>query len=383
MKTAYLDCFSGISGDMCLGALLDAGVPARHLRKELEKLPVKGIRISARTVARAGLRATQVRVGGPSRPPLRRLRDVASVIRKSALSPEIKARGLAIFETLFEAEARAHGQDARLTHLHELGAVDCMVDVMGTLICLERLGVGRVLASPVNLGWGEVETAHGTYPVPAPATAEILRGAPVYSSGTPYELTTPTGAAILRGTAEGFCGLPLMSVEAAGLGAGATDVPGRPNVLRVFIGEAPEAPAGEVAVMETNIDDMNPEIYGHVMERLFAEGALDVHLTQVIMKKGRPGVKLTVLCDEGRRLALAGVLLSETTSIGVRFWRAERSVLERETRTVETEYGRIRLKEARLGGRALRAAPEYEDCRKAALKHGVTVLEVYRAALGG
>lgn len=378
MKAAYLDCFSGISGDMCLGAFVDAGVPARRLRRELGRLPVRGWKLSTRKVTRAGLRATKVDVSEAGGRRLRRLSEVEAAIGKSSLPEKIRQKGLVIFRALFEAEGRVHGVSPRESHLHELGGLDSIVDIMGTLICLEHLGVEKVLCSPVNVGSGEVATAHGAYPVPAPATAELLRGMPVYSSGLPHELATPTGAAIVKCTAEGIGGIPLMRVEKIGLGAGDRDLRGRPNVLRVLIGEMGAHPdAGDgVVVMETNIDDMNPQLYGHVMERLFEEGALDVYLTQVIMKKGRPGVKLTALCPEQRRHAVAETILRETTSIGLRFWRAERAVLERKVVNTETELGRIRVKEASLGGEVIKAVPEYEDLRRAARRSGLTLVEV-------
>jgi uncharacterized protein (TIGR00299 family) protein len=378
LKAAYLDCFSGISGDMSLGAFVDAGVPAGRLRRELERLPVRGWKLSTRKVRRAGLRATKADVSESGSRRLRRLPEVEAAIGKSSLPEKIKKKGLAIFRALFEAEARVHGSSPRKSHLHELGGLDTIVDIIGTLVCLEHLGVEKVICSPVNVGSGEVATAHGAYPVPAPATAELLRGVPLYSSDAPHELTTPTGAAIVKCTAAAFGGIPLMRVEKTGLGAGDRDLRGRPNVLRVLIGQLGSTPAAEdgVVVMETNIDDMNPQLYAHVMERLFEEGALDVYLTQVIMKKGRPGVKLTALCSEHRRHALAETILRETTSIGLRYWRAERAVLERKVTKARTELGTIRVKESSLGGEVIKAAPEYEDLRKAAKRHGLPLVEV-------
>lgn len=379
MKIAYFDCFSGISGDMCLGALLAAGMPLQKLKQGLKRLPLAGYTLAVKEVRRAGIRATgvQTRVTEPRKAKARRYGEIKRLIGKSTLSPEVKGKGIAIFKSLFEAEAAVHGVPYDRAHLHELGAADCLVDVMGALICLEGLGIDRVFSSAVNLGSGETVTAHGTYPVPAPATAELLRGIPVYSSGTPYELTTPTGAAILRGVSSGFGGIPAMSLGAVGVGAGGRDIRGRPNVLRVLVGERRDAPE-EVILIEANIDDMNPQVYEHAVERLFKAGALDVYLTQIVMKKGRPAVKLTVMCADRDRQALVDTVLRETTTLGVRLSRAERVVLDRTVREVDTGYGTIRVKEARLGDGTLRRTPEYEDCRRAAKGHGVTLLEVLR-----
>jgi uncharacterized protein (TIGR00299 family) protein len=377
LKIAYFDCFSGISGDMCLGALLAAGMPLQRLRQGLKRLPIEGYTLTVKEVRRSGLRATAVetRVTDPRKVKARRYGQVKGLIGRSTLSPGIKRKGIEIFKSLFEAEAAVHGVPHDRAHLHELGAVDCLVDVMGVLICLEGLGIDKVLSSSVNVGSGEALTAHGAYPVPAPATAELLRGVPVYSSGTPHELTTPTGAAILRGVSSGFGSIPAMSLGAVGLGAGGRDIRGRPNVLRVLIGEQRVAPE-EVVLIEANIDDMNPQVYEHAMERLFKGGALDVYLTQIVMKKGRPAVKLTALCTEKNRQALLDTVLRETTTLGVRLSRAERVVLERTMRQVDTDYGTIRVKEARLGDGTLRRTPEYDDCRRAAKGHGVPLLEV-------
>jgi uncharacterized protein (TIGR00299 family) protein len=376
MKTAYFDCFSGISGDMCLGALISAGVSAAALRRELKKLPLKGYALSAKEVRRAGVRATRVEVKltASRRPARRRYRDIKGIIDASALSPAIKKKATAIFKTLFEAEAAVHGGQYTKIHLHELGAEDAIVDVMGTLICLEKLGIERVAASPVNLGWGTVHTEHGELPVPAPATVELLKGMPVYSSGHPYELTTPTGAAILRALAS-HCGeMPPMALEASGTGAGGRNIKDRPNVLRVLIGE-PTAHEEDISVLETNIDDMDPRLYEHVMELLLKAGALDVYLTNILMKKSRPAVKLTVLCEEKKRQALSEIILRETTTLGVRHSRMGRSVLERETVKVKTKFGTIRVKIAQVGD-VVKRMPEYDDLKRAARRHGVPLSAV-------
>ncbi len=386
MKTAYFDCFSGASGDMCLGALVDAGVPIDELEKELRKLPVGGFHLKARKVRRSGISATKVDVmldagsrDGHER--ARRWADIRDIIRRSSFSSTTKERAKVIFTALFKAEARVHGEQISKVHLHELGAVDCLVDIFGTLAGLELLDVGKVYASPLNLGGGSVKTAHGILPVPAPATAEVLRDVPVYSSGEPFELTTPTGAAILKSLASGFGGMPNLIPERLGMGAGERDIEGRPNILRLLIG-APHRDEGQkaVTVIETNIDDMNPQVYGHLIERLFGSGALDVFMTQVIMKKMRPGVSLTVLCEKGKRDDLAALILRETTSIGVRWYEASRLTMERELREVGTKYGEVRVKVSGLEGVAMKVVPEYEDCRKLAKKNGVPLLDVIEEA---
>jgi uncharacterized protein (TIGR00299 family) protein len=378
MKTAYFDCFSGISGDMCLGALVDAGVTLDELRMELKKVPVEGYRLASKEVRRAGLKALKVDVkvasSGKRATAGKKYKDISGIIRKSLLSSYVKEKGVEIFKALFEAEARVHGEPYTKVHLHELGAVDAVVDILGTLVCLEKLGIERVVASPVNLGWGTVSTEHGELPVPAPATTELIKGMPVYSSGHPYELTTPTGAVILKVVASDFGEMPVMGVEGIGTGAGGRDIKGRPNVLRVFIGEQTSI-EDEVAVIETNIDDMDPRLYEPAMEKLLKEGALDVFLTNIIMKKGRPAVKLSVICAEDKRQLLSEIILRETTTLGVRYYRAGRTVLERTTRKLDTKFGPIRVKEANVGG-AVKSNPEYDDLKRAAKKHGVPVSEV-------
>jgi uncharacterized protein (TIGR00299 family) protein len=395
LKAAWFDCFSGVSGDMCLGALLDAGASPTALKRGLRRLPVKGYRLLQKKVRRSGLEATKVDVIlSPSSGQARRWKDVREIIRKAGLPDVITEKGLEIFRSLFEAEGRVHGRAYHRVHLHELGAVDTLIDVIGSLICLEELGVKRVYSSALNLGGGAggvsgaVMTAHGSLPVPAPATAELLRGVPVYSSGSPFELTTPTGAAILRGVSAGFGGMPPMRAEAVGYGAGQRNGAGKghemPNLLRVFIGlvDPADRPAArgdeEITVIETNIDDMNPQAYEYVMQRLLREGALEVYLTPVIMKKGRPGILLTVLCHEEKRPLLSESILRETTTIGLRFRREQRTLLERTVRRVTTGFGQIRVKEARLGGGVLSATPEYEDCKRAAKRHNTPLIEVLR-----
>jgi len=392
---AYFNCISGISGDMILGSLVDAGVSLEALKKELSKLPVRGYELKARKVKRGGLRATKVDVLiiNPSKSPLikggqkaeaKKWKDIERIIKTSTLSKEIKQKGLYIFKRLFEAEAKVHGEKMQDVHLHELGAVDCIVDIFGALIGLDILGVDTICSSPLNLGSGTIKTEHGMLPVPAPATLRLLKGVPVYSSGVQFELTTPTGAVLISSLVDKFAHMPDMQISKTGVGAGSKDFHGQPNVLTMILGEKTEHRTQNtdngVAIIETNIDDMNPQVYEYVMGRLFEAGALDVFLTQIIMKKGRPGIILSVLCDENKKEKLIEIILHETTSIGVRFYRAERKMLQREIKSVSTKFGNLNVKVAYSGKEIKKDFPEYEDCRKAARKYKVPLLEVMKRA---
>jgi len=387
LKIAYLDCPAGISGDMCLGALVDAGVPLKEIERGLRTLPIKGYKLQARKVKRSSIAATKVdvivqKLKVKSQNETRRWKDIEKIIRASSLPAGIKHKGLKIFRALFDAEGKVHGTPYHRTHLHELGAVDCIVDVFGTLIGLDFLGVDKIYSSAVNLGSGFVVTEHGRLPVPAPATAELLKGIPVYTSGISFELTTPTGAAIVREVADCCVNMPLMKTERIGYGAGQKDIEGFPNVLRIFLGEEisrqKSAQLPKVTVIETNIDDMNPQLYEYVMGRLFDSGALDVSLTQVIMKKGRPGILLTVLCDEEKRADIMDIVLRETTTIGLRFYEASRIVLDREGKERKTEFGKVRVKVARMHDGTVKVCPEYEDCKRISQKYRMPLVEVMR-----
>jgi len=377
VKIAYFDCFSGISGDMCLGALVDAGVSLTEIEKRLKGIPVKGYSLAVKKVRRSGLAATKVDViikgnSGPhprTRAGNRKWNDISKIIRASKLPEGIRNKGHEIFRTLFEAEAQVHGESLVEVHLHELSSADCIVDIFGTLIGLSLLGVEAAYSSPVNLGGGSVKTAHGILPVPAPATALILKNTLVYSSDVPCELTTPTGAVILKSISKGFGPMPCIKYEKTGVGAGSRDIKNRPNVLRVFIGEMnswihDEAEA--VTVIETNIDDMNPQIYEYLIDELFKRGALDVYLTQIIMKKTRPAVKLSVLCDRDKREDLVNTILKETTSIGVRYFETQRVTMDREIREFPSKYGKVRVKTSVCGRDLIKSSPEFEDCKKIA-----------------
>ncbi|TAL25084.1 MAG: nickel pincer cofactor biosynthesis protein LarC [Nitrospirae bacterium] len=390
MKIAYFDCSSGISGDMCIGALVDAGVSLKALEKELRKIPIKGYKLAVKKANRSGFRATKVDVlqlsALSSQLSAKKWKDIEKIIKTSSLSPEIKQRGLGIFKRLFEVEAKVHGEKFDKVHLHELGAVDCIVDIFGTLICLDILGIEKVYASPVNTGSGFVKTEHGILPVPAPATLEILSSKPsalscqLYSDGTNFELTTPTGAAIVKELASNFGNIPEMSIGKIGVGAGSKDFKHKANVLRIFTGESKKQRAErreqKITVIETNIDDMNPQIYEYVMKKLFKAGALDVFLTQVIMKKGRPGIKLSVLCNDSDKDNLMKIIFEETTTIGLRFYSVGRKTLGREIKKLDTKFGKINFKLSKLGDKTIRITPEYEDCKRLAKKLNLPLIEV-------
>lgn len=385
MKLAYFDCFSGISGDMTLGALVDAGAPLEALRAELAKLPVAGWQMAAERVRRGAIAATFVRVEVSGQQlHHRHLGDILKLIERAALAPRVLERAAAIFRRLGEAEARIHGVPPEKVHFHEVGAVDAIVDIVGACVGLELLGVDAVYGSAVNVGGGTVGTAHGTLPVPAPASVELLRGAPIYSSGIEKELATPTGAAILSTLATAIGPPPPMRVAAIGYGAGTWDLPGQANVLRVLIGEAlpAEAAAGEETLMmlETNLDDCTPELVGWVTEQALAAGALDAFTAPVQMKKNRPGVLLSVLCAPGDAERLTALLFRETTTLGVRSYAVRRRALARALEKVETPWGAVAVKVARLDGAVLNAAPEYDDCARLARERGVPLKQVMAAA---
>jgi uncharacterized protein (TIGR00299 family) protein len=378
MTLAYFDCFSGISGDMTLGALVDAGVPIEVLRAELEKLALPGYEITALMVTRSGISATKVHVClDEKEQPARHLADIKKLIDTSSLSSSIKQKSISIFEKLAKAEATVHGTTPDKVHFHEVGAVDAIVDIVGSVICLETLGITSVAASPVNLGSGTIKTAHGTLPVPAPATAELLKGIPSYGSSVPFELTTPTGASILSTLSASFGPQPLMKISCIAHGAGGRDIPDQPNVLRLVIGDpAPAYHEDTSIVIETNIDDMNPQVYDYVTDKLMQQGAHDVYLTPIIMKKGRPAILLSVLTDKAHEGAVLDTLFSETTSIGVRISEVGRKKLARELREIDTSYGKIRVKISRRGDEVLTATPEYEDCRRIAEERKIPLKQV-------
>ena len=377
---AYLDSFSGISGDMLLGAMVDAGLSLDDLRGDLARLPLTGYEVRAERVTKQGLAGTKVTVEVEHAHAHRGLADILDLLAAADLPAEVQAGATRIFTRLAEAEAKVHGTSVEQVYFHEVGAVDAIVDVVGACCGLRRLEIEEVYASALPLGGGWVDTAHGRLPVPAPATVELLKGAPTYGGPVEKELVTPTGAAILTTLCLGFGPMPPMTVKATGCGAGSLDLP-HPNLLRLMIGE-PVEPLREqrLTVLETNIDDMNPEFYDHLMERLFAAGALEVYLTPIVMKKSRPGTLVSVLTEPAWVEALSEILFRETSTLGLRVMEVARRCLEREWREVETEYGRVRVKLGLLRGEIVTAAPEYEDCKRLALARGAPVKAVYEAA---
>lgn len=383
MTIVYFDCFAGASGDMILAALLDAGAPLEAVREELSKLPMGGYELVTERVIKKGIAALNLTVQVEEHnQPHRHFSDIEKMIRESGLSPRVKEISLAVFTRLAEAEGKIHGRPPEKVHFHEVGAVDSIVDIVGIAAALCALGEPALYSSPLHTGSGFVRCAHGLLPVPAPATAELVKGLPVYSQGVEAELLTPTGAAVLATLAK-FGPLPAMTVGQTGYGAGKKDLPFA-NVLRVILGQenTPAGLAGEtVAVLEAGIDDMNPEFYGYIMERLFAAGALDVSLTPLQMKKNRPGVHLTVLVLPAKEAAVLEILLTETTTLGVRRSTAEKIMLRRRQVTVKTPYGPAHVKLAESDGRETNAAPEYEDCVALAKASGLPLKEIYALVL--
>lgn len=445
MRIAYLDCFSGISGDMFLGALVDAGVPFSLLQETVRALNI-GAEVACSKVDRNGIAATKVDViiGGVKDMPReefweshehgehahghshahthadgtthlhshehghshgdaehehshdhvhehehghshehRGLREIRGIIEGASISESAKAMALKTFELLGRAEAKIHNKDLESIHFHEVGSADAIVDIVCSAVAAEYLKVERWVCSPLNVGGGTVQCAHGTLPVPAPATLELLKDAPVYSSGIKKELITPTGAAILRSLVNEFADFPSMKIEGAGYGAGARNLPGSANVLRLTIGESDVSKTSTddvVSVIEANVDDMSPQVFGYAIDRLLAAGALDVYAIPVQMKKSRPGLLLTVLAKPSQAQQIAGIIFAETTTIGLRIREERRQTLDREHVAVKTSWGAVRIKVARLNGVLTNFAPEFEDCRALAEKHGVPLKIVLQQA---
>jgi pyridinium-3,5-bisthiocarboxylic acid mononucleotide nickel chelatase len=429
-RVLYLDCFSGISGDMLLGACLDAGLPLESLRAALGSLAVSGYDIGSERVLRAGVSATRFVVReadvalaaeGRARPhsraldhshehshpqdhgrdhahgddhddapghaagaahPHRSLPEIFGLIDRSALSSAGRLRAKGLFQRLAEAEAAIHQMPVEQVHLHEVGALDSIIDIVGGVFALEWIGADRVVCSPLNVGGGMVRSAHGLFPVPAPATVSLLGAAPIYAGPVQKELVTPTGALLATGYAAAYGPIPAMTIERTGYGAGTRDHAGTPNVLRILIGEeAGATPGDRVVVIECEIDDMNPQLFGAAMERLHAAGALDVFFVPVQMKKNRPGTLMTVIAPPALRSALADIIFRETTTIGLRHYEVAREVLEREIVAVETPLGPVRFKVARRGGRIVNTVPEFDDCAALARQANVPVKEVQALAL--
>jgi pyridinium-3,5-bisthiocarboxylic acid mononucleotide nickel chelatase len=388
MRTLYFDCFAGASGDMILGALVGAGVAPRALIEQLELLGVSGWQIDFEKVDRSGISATYARVQTAHEHAHRHLNDILKIIYGSRLSDGVKERAARIFSLLAEAEARVHDQPIEKIHFHEVGALDAIIDVCGAAIGFELLAVEQFISSPLRVGTGMTEMAHGCFPIPPPAVAELLKGKPIYAGDIEGEFVTPTGAAIITDVCQSFGPVPPMTIEATGYGAGTRDHARFPNALRIFVGETSDEPTDETLLMiETNIDDMSPQVVGYVMDQAFELGALDCYLTHIQMKKNRPGLLLSILCRPDERDRFMQMIFAETTTIGARSYQVRRRALARETVRVETQFGAIDVKvaypnggKANAGIGAINAMPEFEQCRAAAQKAGVPLREVQDAA---
>jgi uncharacterized protein (TIGR00299 family) protein len=393
VKLLYFDCISGISGDMALGAFIDAGVDPDDLRSGLAALPVEPWSLETQQVETHGIRAIRATVRAEPSGVIRTYAGIRAMLDEAGLPDAARSLAQRMFRRLAEAEARVHGRDIEQVAFHEVGAVDSIVDITGVALAMSLLDVERAFSSPVPTGLGMVKTEHGSMPIPAPAVVELLRGAPIFSGGVPMELVTPTGAAILATTVEGFGELPLLAIDAVGYGAG-TLRPDFANVLRVLIGEGSGAAPAEsdrpgpaliaddgTAVLETNVDDLSPELAAHVIEQLLAAGAQDAWLTPIVMKKGRPAVTVSVLCGSDRAEALRQLLFRETGTLGVRSHGVDKRTLEREWVEVQTSVGAVRVKVGRLEGRPVSVAPEYEDCASIARDAGVPAREIYDEAV--
>lgn len=376
MKVCYLDAFSGISGDMLVGALVDAGASGQELMEGLTSLNT-GASFRIENVKRNGIAGTKFSVDGTDSKKHRHLPHIIKMIQEAPLPQSVQSQAIAIFEKLGEAEAQVHGVPIEKVHFHEVGAIDSICDIVGASLGFHLLGIERVACSAINVGAGTVKADHGIMPVPAPATALLLQGIPVYSAGPATELCTPTGAAVAATVGSEFGRLPAMRIEASGFGAGTKDFKEMANLLRVLVGEDGSIPeSSKVRIVEANLDDITPQVMGHAMERLFAEGALDVTVQPVGMKKNRPGVKLTVICRPEDWTRLSRVIFAETTTFGVRAYEADRLLQERHWAEVETRFGKVRVK---VGGQDS-FAPEYEDCRALASHAGVALKTVLAEA---
>jgi pyridinium-3,5-bisthiocarboxylic acid mononucleotide nickel chelatase len=382
MKTLYFDCFAGASGDMILGAMVAAGVDPDALRQQLALLNVEGFKIDFEITDRSGLSATYARVETVHEHKHRHLADIRHIIENSGVTAAAKDLSLRIFSRLAEAEARVHNEPVEKVHFHEIGALDAIVDVVGAAICFDLLKIERFVCSPLHVGSGMVQMQHGHFPIPPPAVTELLRGVPFYSGEIKGELLTPTGAAIITTVCTEYGPIPRIKTDHTGYGAGTREYDNFPNVLRVLIGETEkdDAASERLWMIETNLDDSSPQIIGHVMDRVFELGALDCYFTPVQMKKNRPGVLLSVLCGPQEKEAVMKLLFLETTTLGVRSYEVERRALRRNVVTVETQYGPIDVKVAHLNGRVVNEMPEFEQCRKAALRAEVPLKVVEEAA---
>ena len=384
MKTAYLDAFSGLSGDMMVGALIDAGADATALDRAMSGLGLHGYRIATHHKEVSGIAAVKFEVEVSEAQPERHLGEILAMIARAGLSPRATRDATAIFEALAEAEAKVHRTTRDHVHFHEVGAVDSIIDIVGAAWALDQLGIGTLMVSALPMGAGFARSRHGVIPVPAPATAELLAGFPVRLGDGPSEMVTPTGAAILKALARPASQITNYEIERIGYGAGTKDFADRPNVLRIMIGrESAHLATDELVEISANIDDLNPQIYGHLSDRLFAAGARDVTLTPTIMKKGRPAVTLAVLAEAAARDRIAQLIFTETSTIGLRFHSVSRLKLERRTIDVTTRFGTIRVKVSGDSAEPITVAPEYDDCQRAALANDAPLKIVMEEALAG
>ncbi|MFH1684217.1 MAG: nickel pincer cofactor biosynthesis protein LarC [Candidatus Margulisiibacteriota bacterium] len=383
-KIAYFDCSSGIAGNMVLGALIDAGLDAAYLKNELRKLRVTSYKLQVKNTKRGSVRGTQLEVLTKPKHHHRHLKDILKIINKSKLSKEVKKLSSRIFKRLAEAEAKVHGEPIDHVHFHEVGAVDAIIDIVGTAIGLEKLGIQKVYCSPIPTGKGKIKCAHGTLPIPAPATAELLKKSqvPIYGTDIKGELVTPTGAAIVTTIASGFGDIPRLRLEAIGQGAGSRIYPTLPNLLRVYIGES-LVPSERDAVVqiEANIDDMDPKGYDKVIAGLMKAGALDAYTIPVLMKKHRAGVNLVVLCPPHNRHPIVTRIFDLTTTFGVRVYLVAREKLSRKFKTVKTRYGKARVKVGLLGQDVKTVAPEFEDYKRMSKKHHIPIQHAYKEVI--
>ena len=379
MKTAYLDCFSGISGDMFLGALLDAGLPFEILKETLHSLPLEGYRIETQREERGHLFGTRFLVEVDKDKQVGRgIQEIEKIIHRGQLSNHVKQKSIKIFETIAREEGKIHNRALEEIHFHEVGAADSIIDIVGTLFGIEFLGIDSIGVSSLPMGSGFVETAHGRIPLPAPATVALLKGIPVCDSGLKYELVTPTGAALVKGLAGTFGAIPPMIVEEVGYGVGSRNLPDRPNLLRILIGrDQTEHQVDTVVMLEANLDDTNPEWVGFLMDRLFEAGALDVVFCPIQMKKNRPGIMIQVMGRPQQRDSLMDILFRETTTLGIRFRYSQRKVLLRDTDEIESPWGKILAKKVVREDGSVFFLPEYEACRKIAEENGLPIKEIY------
>lgn len=380
MEIAYFDCFSGISGDMILGSLIDLGLDIEYLKNEFKKINISGYEINAEKIKKRDISCIKVNITVKDKQKYRSLKEINALIDKSELNPEVKKKSKDIFLKLAKAESKVHNIDIDKIHFHEIGAIDSILDIIGAVIGLDKLNLKKIYCSTIPVGRGFVKSAHGKLPIPAPATSELLKGIPTYSTKVEGELVTPTGAAIISSLTESFGEMPLIQIEKIGYGAGKSDFD-HPNLLRIFVGESLENYNTDVVnVIEVNIDDMNPEYYEVVFEKLLKNGALDVYLTNIQMKKNRPGIKLSIITPLEITNQLTDIIFNETTTFGLRIYKTDRKKLFVEKVKVKTKYGEITIKIGKTKDEIKLISPEYEDCKKLAQENNVSLKEIYELA---